>query len=82
MTDTTKEIYQKQFEIFFRKPLKERFLANLELSEFVLMQSRNRIKRINPHFTPREIKQELFRQLYADEFSPEQMEQIFNTWVN
>ncbi len=80
MTDTPEYIYAKQFEIFYSKSLKERFLMNLELSEFVRETSRRRIKRQNPNFSDLEVKQEVFRQSYTDEFSREQMNQIFQTW--
>lgn len=82
MIDTTEYIYRKQFEIFYIKPLKERFMLNLELSEFVRETSRRRIKRENPHFSEMEIKQEVFRQFYADTFTKEQMNRIFKKWAN
>ncbi len=60
MKDTTEEIYRKQFEIFMAKPLKERFILNLELTEFVIETSKKRIKRENPDFTEIEIKKNFF----------------------
>lgn len=82
MTDTPEYIYNKQFEIFYSKPLKERFLMNLELSEFVRETTRRRIKRQHPDFSEMEIKQEVFRQFYADTFTQEQMSRIFSTWTS
>ncbi len=82
MTDTPEYIYNKQFEIFYSKTLKERFLMNLELSEFVIETSRRRIKRLCPHYSKMEIKQEVFRQLYGDYFTREQMNMIFLSWKN
>jgi hypothetical protein len=80
MTDTPDYIYKKQFEIFFLKSLKERFLMNLELSEFVRETTRRRIKRQNPVIEDIEIKKEIFKQTYSDVFSIQQMNDIFETW--
>jgi hypothetical protein len=80
MFDTTKDIYAKQFEIFNAKPLRERFLLNLELTEFVRETTRRRILRQNPNFTAKELKEEIFRQFYDDYFTTEQINKILQTW--
>ncbi len=80
MNDTTPEIYERQFEIFFAKSLRDRFLMNLELTEFVRETTRRRIRRLNPDFSEFEVKKEMFRQFYCDCFSEEQMQDIFSTW--
>ena len=43
MKDTSVEIYKIQHDIFMRKPLKERFLLNLDLTEFVCEMTKKRI---------------------------------------
>ncbi len=80
MTDTQDYIYKKQFEIFFAKSLRERFLMNMELTEFVRETTKRRIKRLYPQLNEIEIKKEIFRQMYADIFSKDEMNEIFETW--
>jgi len=81
MTDTPDYIYAKQFEIFFSKPPKERVLRNLAMTEFVRETTRRRIKRQNPKFSDLEVKIEMFRQFYSNEFTPDEMENIIKGFI-
>lgn len=76
MQDTTEEIYKIQHDIFMKKPLKERFLLNLELTEFDREMTRRRILKANPEITEKEIKSKMFREYYSDEFSEDEIIKI------
>lgn len=76
MNDTTDEISAKQFEIFFSKSPKERFLINLGLTEFIFEAARKRIKKVNPQLTENEVKANLFKEFYTENFSKEELEKI------
>lgn len=76
MKDTPDFIYNKQFEIFNSKPLKERFLLNLELTEFVRAMTVKRILRIKPDLSENDLKIEVFRQTYSEYFTEKQKEII------
>ncbi|MCD4795072.1 MAG: hypothetical protein K8R54_17710 [Bacteroidales bacterium] len=47
MIDTPDEIYKIQHDIFMKKPLKERFLLNLELTEFEREKTKRRNNKNN-----------------------------------
>jgi hypothetical protein len=74
--DTPKEIDQKQMEIFFSRPLKERIRLNFELSDFIREMARRRILRRSPGMPEYEMKAALFQEFYQSEFSDEDMERI------
>lgn len=82
MTDTPEYIFNKQFEIFFSKPLKERLLMNFEMTEFVREATRRRIKRNHPEYSELDIKIEMFKQFYSDYFSVQQLNSIVNHFIN
>ena len=76
MQDTPDYIYKKQHEIFMQKPAKERFLLNLELTEFVREMTKRRIIKQYPNISKAELQCEMFKQSYSDLFSPKEMGKI------
>ena len=76
MKDTPNEIYKIQHDIFMKKPLKERFLLNLGLTEFVREMTKRRIQKENPGISKKELKSKIFREYYSDEFSEEEIKKI------
>lgn len=76
MYDTSEEIYDKQFEIFMKKPLKERFLLNLDLTEFIIEMTKKRIKAKNKDISERNLKIEFFKEFYAEDFTEEEINEI------
>jgi len=76
MYDTSEEIYDKQFEIFMKKPLKERFLLNLDLTEFIIEMTKKRIKAKNKDISERNLKIEFFKEFYAEDFTKEEINEI------
>ena len=76
MKDTPDKIYKKQHDIFMKKSLKERFLLNLDLTEFVREMTKRRILKENPGISKKELKSKIFREYYSDEFSEEEIKKI------
>ncbi len=76
MKDTSDEIYKIQHDIFMQKPLKERFMLNLELTEFMREMTRIRIIKKHPEYNEKQIKSAVFREIYHDIFSEEEFREI------
>lgn len=76
MKDTTDEIYKIQHDIFMKKPVKERFLLNLDLTEFVREMTKRRILSKNPNLSEKQLKTEIFKETYSDEFSEDEIKKI------
>ena len=76
MRDTTDEIYKIQHDIFMKKPLKERFQLNLDLTEFVREMAKRRILSKNPKISDKELKSEIFKEFYSDIFSESEINKI------
>jgi hypothetical protein len=76
MTDTPDFIYQKQFEIIFSKPIKERFLMGFDMIESVRSMVENSIRRENPTMSALDVRIAVFKRYYVNDFSPTQLEKI------
>ena len=76
MKDTTDEIYKIQHDIFMKKPAKERFLLNLDLTEFVREMTKRRILKANLGISKKELKSKMFREYYSDVFSEDEIKKI------
>ena len=76
MADTPDEIYKIQLDIFLKKPLKERFFLNLELTEFVREMTKRRILSENPGISEKKLKKEIFKEYYSDIFSKKEIKNI------
>jgi len=76
MNDTPKYILQKQFEIIYAKPLKERLEGLFELTELSRKIIQNQIVMKQPGLTEIEIKIELFKVFYRFDFDEETLNRI------
>ncbi len=76
MQDTSDDIYKIQHDIFMKKSLKERFLLNIELTEFDREMTRRRIIKVNIGISEKELKAKIFREYYSDEFSEDEIIKI------
>ena len=76
MNDTPKYILRKQYEIISAKPLKERIKGLFELTELSRKIIRNRIKNKFPGISETDLKIELFRIFYKQDFDKETLARI------
>ena len=68
MNDTPKYILQKQFEIIYAKPLKEKLEGLFEMTELSRKIIQNQIVMKQPELSEKEIKAELFKVFYRFDF--------------
>jgi hypothetical protein len=68
MNDTPRYILQKQFEIIYAKPLKERLDGLFEMTELSRKIIRHQLVSKQPELTEIEIKIELFKAFYRFDF--------------
>jgi hypothetical protein len=76
MIDTPRHILQKQFEIIYSKPLKERIDGLFEMTELSRKIILNQLKTNNPEWSEIELKIELFRTFYKFDFNTETLNLI------
>ena len=76
MNDTPQDIYKKQLEIINRIPLQDRIKNLFELTELSRTIIKNRIMERNPDFTKSDLKAELFRIFYRNDFDEDELNQI------
>jgi hypothetical protein len=76
MNDTSKYILQKQFEIIFAKPLKERVNGLFEMTELSRKIILNQLAAKHPEYSEIEIKIELFKAFYRSDFDIETLNRI------
>lgn len=76
MTDTPAFIYQKQFDIIFSKPPKERFMMGFEMIESVRRIVENSIRREMPTISEADLRVAIFKRYYQNDFSTIQLEKI------
>ncbi|OQX98066.1 MAG: hypothetical protein B6I24_06515 [Bacteroidetes bacterium 4572_128] len=76
MNDTPKYIQQKQFEIIFSKPLKERLKGLFEMTELSRNILRNRIKTQEPNLSKIDLQVKLFKMFYRFDFDKETLNLI------
>ncbi len=76
MTDTPPEILKKQFEIFFSKPIQERFRMQIEMMESSVRQAKSLLMKRFPSLSEKELNVEFFKFYYRDSFSNDEMEKI------
>ncbi|MCX6250346.1 MAG: hypothetical protein NTX61_06300 [Bacteroidetes bacterium] len=68
MNDTPRSVLQKQFEIIYAKPLKERLEGLFEMTELSRKIIQHQIMLKQPELTETEIKIELFKTFYRFDF--------------
>ena len=76
MSDTPDFIYQKQFDIIFSKPAKERYLMGFDMIESVKRIVENSIRKEIPAISDSDLRIAVFKRYYQNDFSPNQLETI------
>jgi hypothetical protein len=79
MLDTSKEIMQKQREIFFSKTSNERFLIGAETIAFGRVMVESSIKQKDPGISAIDLKILVFKRYYQHVFSNDELEKIINS---
>ncbi len=76
MTDTQPDIYIKQLEIFLLMPVAKRFQVCEDLMIFGRKIIESAIIQENNNLTDIDLKIEVFRRCYANQFSAEELKRI------
>jgi hypothetical protein len=76
MNDTPKYILQKQFEIIYAKPLKEKIAGLFEMTELSRKIILNQLRIKNPNLSEIDLKIELFNAFYKFDFDKETLNKI------
>jgi hypothetical protein len=76
MTDTSKEIMQKQFEIVIAIPFKDRLENLFEMTELSREIIRNRIRTERPGIGKTDLEIETFKAFYRHDFDDRTLNQI------
>jgi len=76
MNDTPKDILRKQFDILYAKPLEERIKSLFEMTELSRIIIRNRIMAGNPDLSEIDIKVEMFKVFYRQDYDERTLNQI------
>ena len=76
LLDTPKKIRKIQNQIFFQKTVQERFKIGIEMIEDAKKIVENSIKIKNPQISAIDLKIEVFKRFYKNDFSEEKMEDI------
>ena len=70
MQDTTEDMRLKQIEIYLSKSPEERMRIGLDMICFGYNMTANRIIQANASLNERELKAELFKEFYRNDFPP------------
>lgn len=76
MKDTPKHILIKQLEIIRSKTIAERIKMAFEMPQFVFDMAEYRIMKREPNLSKREMVAQRFKEIYAKDFEPEELERI------
>ena len=79
MKDTTDEMLNKQREIIFSKTLAERFMMGIEMCEDVRKIVKSSIKNKNPGISKLDLKIEVFKRYYTNDFSQKELDLIIES---
>lgn len=82
MTDTPEHILKLQATFFLQKPLDERLRIGLGMMEEGRNMVEGALKRQNPHWSEGELKAAVFRRMYADEFLPDELNRIAQSFIS
>ena len=80
--DTKPGFYEKQLEIIFSMTEKQRFMEGADMIDFGYSVVKNSILSKNPDIGEPELKLEIFKRLYPDEFTPEEIKNIYQSFIN
>lgn len=76
MQDTSPEIMLIQHNIWMKKTEEERFRMGIEMIEEGRKLVESSIKNENPGISPTELKREVFKRFYENDFSAEELNTI------
>ena len=76
MNDTPKFILQKQFEIIYAKPMKDKIAGLFEMTELSRKIILNQLHIKNPELSEVDLKIELFKAFYKFDFDKETLNRI------
>jgi len=76
MNDTPKFILQKQFEIIYAKPMKDKIAGLFEMTELSRKIILNQLHIKNPELSEVDLKVELFKAFYKFDFDKETLNKI------
>ena len=76
MQDTTKEMLEKQREIFLSKTSTQRFIIADDLINFGRLMLENSIKQKKPEISETELKIKVFKRYYENTFNIKEFEKI------
>ena len=82
MKDTSEEILNMQHAIFFSKPEEQRFLLAMKMIDDGIELSKASIRNEDPTLTEKELKSELFKKIYSNDFSEDECELISSHLFN
>lgn len=82
MQDTSREMQQKQLEIFFAKSAKEKFLIGDQTIEFSRMMLERSIKIKNRNMSEIDLKIEVFIRCYDKIIGKSEMKKIIDSMKN
>jgi len=77
MNDTTPEAWKKQHEIMLAMSMKQRFMEGIDMIDFTRRLVETGIRRHNSGISDVELKIEVFKRYYKDEFTEAQLNEIF-----
>lgn len=81
MQDTPEDIQQLQRSIFARKTNTERFMIGMELMEQTRNQIVANIRQMTPDVSELDLKIELFKRLYSQDFDQGEMIKIIQSMI-
>ena len=76
MNDTSKEIKKIQFEILNNRSDAEKINGLFDLTDLSRKIILDQLRQKNPEMTENNLKVELFRIFYKDDFNPEKLDEI------
>ena len=79
MNDTPPEIHQKQRDIIMSKSPKERFEMGIQMMEDARSLVEDGIRMSNPGILALELKIEVFKRYYKNDFLPEELDVIIQS---
>lgn len=76
MNDTPKHILQKQFDIVFARPMKDKIAGLFEMTELSRKIILNQLRQQRPELSEVDLKVELFKTFYKYDFDIETLNKI------
>lgn len=76
MKDTPEHILKKQFEIIYNRPMREKIAGLFDLTELSRQIILNQLRIKNPHLSEIDLKVELFKIFYKQDFDEEKLNKI------